>query len=100
MTILSGRERIVFDITNLDETVGSMGMSQKVTGRAISIMNKEKMNGVQKTWQERTAHRETLGDRCNTEEVKEEAMGEETSLTDVLNDYAKPLWVTARSNQL
>lgn len=86
-------------MVNLDKTVGSTVISQKVIGWAIRAMGEEGIEGAQKAWQKCTAGRETLEDSCGTEDLEEEAVWVEANLTDVLNGNAKPLRVTAHSKR-
>lgn len=84
---------------NLEETVGSMGTTKEVTGWAIGAMSEEETEEVHKTWQERTGGRETLGDGCSIEGVKEKAVWVETSLTDIPKSHPTAVRVSHRSKR-
>lgn len=63
-------------------------------------MSKEEREEGRKTWQERTAGRDTFQGGCSTEGVEEEAKWIETSLTDILNSHQTSLSITAGPKQL
>lgn len=64
-------ELIIFNMTNMDETVDRMSTSQEVTGWPIKAMSEEETKVLLKAWQKRTGGRKTLGDSCSTEKVEE-----------------------------
>lgn len=74
LATLSHYELIVFDITNLDETVGSMGTTQEAISWGIKAMNEEETEKGQKAQQERTAGREILRNSYGTEELEAEGL--------------------------
>lgn len=89
----------MFDIANVDETVGSMGTSQEVTSCTITATSENETAEPQMVWQEHTAGRTTLEDSSGTKEVEEEAVWMEVNLKEVVNNHAKRLRVTVNFKQ-
>lgn len=71
----SDHELIVFDTANLYETIGSMGTSQEVTEWAIKVMSEYKLEPAQGAWQDKTAGRGVIQDRCSTKEIERRQCG-------------------------
>lgn len=97
LATLSDDQLIIFDMANLNETIGSMRTSQDINECTIKVMLDTKLEQAQAARQEQLADRGVVQDRCGTEEVEEEAEWIKAYLSDILNSHDTPLRVTAHS---
>lgn len=61
----------MFDLANLDETVGGMGTSQEVTGSSVKSLSEETRKEAPADWHRAAAGRPHIGEGNSREDIEE-----------------------------
>lgn len=95
----SDREVIVCNLTNLDETVGGMRTSQKITGWSVKALPDEKKKEACANWHQAAAERSWMIEGSLKDDIEREAEWIEFTLTEILDKNATQIRVTGRSKR-